>query len=46
MNLLEEEAIHLIAGRKQSEGGRASEPGVTFKGTPLVTYFLQLGPPS
>jgi hypothetical protein len=30
-------------GRKKRE---QKEPGLTFKGTPPVTYFLQLGPTS
>jgi hypothetical protein len=37
-----EELPHPMVDRKQG----LSESGITFSGTPLVTYFLQLGPTS
>jgi hypothetical protein len=45
------EAVHLIVPETEresggGEGGRVWGPGVTFKGTHPVTYFLQLMPTS
>jgi hypothetical protein len=39
-----EEAVYLIVHRKQRKTGGDGEPGTTFKGTPPVTCFFQVGP--
>jgi hypothetical protein len=36
--------LFLKTGRR--EGERDQGPGITFKGTPPVLYFLQVGPTS
>jgi hypothetical protein len=41
---MEEEILHLMVNMEQRRR-KVWKPGITFKGTPPVTYFLQVGPP-